>query len=246
MSTVGASASGMVYGQTVMDVVANNIANVNTPSFKRSRIVPATAPAGQEGAGGGRMGVAEASTERVFLNGAMLEAGDQLHFAVADDAFFRAVDFDGTPVMTRLGALSVDAARNVTLPRGRFLEPPVTLPEGSLSPELDAGGAVSAIDDQGVRQVYGQISMVRVLNPAGLESLGDGLYRETVNTGPLTEGVPGDGNFSLLVLGAIEGSNVDLAEEMTQMVLAQRAYQISAKTFAIGDEMLQLATNITR
>ena len=245
MTTIlGASASGMVHHQSVIDVVANNVANVSSAGFKRARPLgegsPTTAPSG------GRLGVAETTRDEIFATGALERTDDPMHFTISDEAFFQVQDANGTTLLTRYGALSIDAAGSITAAGGRQLVPPVALPEGWSGPTIDLTGTVTARDDQGQLQELARLTLVHPRNPQGLESIGQGLYRETANSGPLTEGQAGDGRFSALTVGAVEGSNVDLAEEFTQLIIAQRAYQASAKTFSVGDEMLAAATNITR
>lgn len=246
MTTIlGASASGMVHSQGVMDVVGNNVANVNTAAFKRSRSLSQGAPGPAIPAEGGRLGVAQTTVDQVFQPGTPAVTGDPFHFAIGDDAFFRVLDDSGAPALTRYGALAVDGAGNVTAD-GHPLDPPLTLPAGWSGAAIDGMGVISAVDEEGVSQVAGQLVLVRLANPQGLEAAGGGLYRETVNSGAAVEGTPGDGNFAALMPGAVEGANVDLAEEFSQMIIAQRAYQAAAKTFSIGDEMLALAANLTR
>lgn len=247
MTTIlGAAASGLVHNQNVMDVVANNIANANTFAFKRTRPLAEGRPDAAATADSMRMGVAETTRDLVLDSFAVQTTDDPLHFAIQDDAFFRVRDTDGSIAYTRLGLLSQDAAGNITAYGGRFLEPPVSVPEGLHHPAIGQGGTITAEDDAGERQVIGQLTLVRFTNPQALQTLGNGLYRETVNTGAVTEGEPGDGQFGAILPGTLEGSNVDMAEEFTNMIIAQRAYQASAKTFSIGDEMLAAATDLVQ
>lgn len=247
MTTIlGAAASGLVHNQNVMDVVANNIANVNTFAFKRTRALAEGRPDAAATADTMRMGVAETTRDLVFDNSAVQPTDDPLHFAIQDDAFFRVHDLDGSVAYTRFGQLSADSAGNITAYGGRFPEPPVIVPEGLHHPAIGQNGEITAEDDAGNRQVIGQLALVRFTNPQALQTLGDGLYRETVNTGAITEGQPGDGSFGAVLPGTLEGSNVDVAEEFTNMIIAQRAYQASAKTFSIGDEMLAVAAGLVQ
>ncbi|MGE5596185.1 MAG: flagellar hook-basal body protein [Hyphomicrobiales bacterium] len=243
---LGAAASGMVHNQSVLDVVGNNLANVNSPAFKRTRPLHEGAPTPAIPPEGSRLGVAETTTDLIFATGAFQRTDDPLHFAIADDTFFRVRDLDGSVVYTRLGQLSTDAAGNIVAFAGRLLDPPVTLPEGFTSPAIDQFGAITANDETGTPQQIGQITLVRFANPQGLVALGDGLYRESANSGDITEGTPGSAGFAAVNPGALEGSNVDVAEEFTNMIIAQRAYQASLKSFQVGDEMLALATDLTR
>lgn len=247
MTTILASAaSGMVYGQNVMDVVGNNLANVNTFGFKKSRTVAEGRPDALATADTMRMGVADTTQDMIFSAAAPQATGEPLHFAIQDDTFFRISDVDGSTAYTRVGALAVDSAGNIAAPGGRLLQPPISLAQGLSNPAIGWNGEVTATDAQGVAQTIGQLSLIRFTNPAGLLAIGGGLYRETANTGMPTEGTPGSVGFAQLTTGALEGSNVEVAEEFTNMIIAQRAYQASAKTFSVGDEMLAVATNLTR
>lgn len=247
MTTIlGASASGMVHNMGVVDTVANNIANVNTFGFKKTRAMAEGSADATASPDTARLGVADTTRDLVFSGAADQMTNEPLQFAVQDDTFFRVRDSDGSLAYTRFGALSADAAGNVTAFRGRLLEPPVTVPEGMTSPAIDQGGLITAADATGARQQIGQISLVRFMNPQGLATLGDGLYGETVNSGATTEGTPGSAGFATVIPGALEGSNVDIAEEFTNMIIAQRAYSACAKSFSVGDEMLSIATDLTR
>jgi len=246
MTTIlGAAASGMQHHAQVIDAVAHNLANVNTAAFKKTRALNEGAPSTTAEPGSPRMGVALTALDVIPAQGAVQQTGDPLHFALQDGSYFRVRDFDGSLAYTRLGALGVDGAGNVLAYGGRFLEPPITLPTGSRQPAIDEFGVVTAIDTDGARQEVGRVGLVRFTNPQGLEETGDGLYRESANSGALTEGTPGADGFSTLLTGVLEGSNVDIAEEFTTMLIAQRAYQASAKTFSVGDQMLAIATNLT-
>jgi len=247
-----AAASSLAYSQTVMDVVAHNLANISTNGFKKivakasgraTEIDPAADPSTQVNPRGG---VAETTTDLMIGQGPTLATGEPLTFALQDDSFLRVMNSDGAVAYTRLGALRTDAAGNITLPSGRFLEPPVVVPDGTHSPEIDPDGWISSVDASGARQNVGRITLARFLNPAALEFLGGGLYLETSRTGAAVEGSPGSDGFARVVPGALEGSNVEIAEEFTNMIVAQRAYQVASKTFSIGDEMLRIATNLTK
>src|SRR5690606_25891842 len=125
-----------------------------------------------------------------------------------------------------------------------LLEPPIAIPEGMVKPAIDPSGVITAEGADGARHVIARLEVARFANPQGLEATGDGLYRETANSGAMTVGTPADGTFAALYPGAIEAANVDLAEEFTTMLVAQRAYSASLKTFQVGDEMLAIATDL--
>lgn len=248
MTTIlGAAASGMVSHQVWMDAIGNNIANINTTAFKLTRAIAEGAPNAAYDVNADRVGVAAVTLDPVYRPGAALRTDDPLHFAITDASFFRVTALDGGPAYTRAGLLAAGSDGSIALPGGELLDPPITVPAGTKGLAIDQFGNISGIDESGSgRQVFGQISLVRFMNPQGLEELGQGLYRETANSGAIEEGIAGAGGFSTLIPGALEGANVDLAEEFTAMIMAQRAYSASAKTFSVGDEMLQTATDLTR
>lgn len=243
---LGAAASGMTHNQDVLDIVGHNIANVNSYAYKKFRPLHEGLPTPQADPDAGRLGVAETTRDLVFSQAATQITENPLHFAIEDDAFLRVRDFDGRIVYTRFGGLESDIEGNILAFKGRPLEPPIQVPEGWTQPAVDQFGVLSAIDDSGTRQEIGQLSLAKFRNPQALETLGDGLYTDTANTGEITVGAGGSEGFAALRPGALEGSNVDVAEEFTNMIIAQRAYTACAKTFSVGDEMLALATKITQ
>ena len=246
VTILGAAASGLAHNQAVMDVIGHNLANVNTQGYKKFRALAEGRPDAAAQPEGGRLGVAETTRDLVFSQSASQSTDDALHFSIQDDTFFRVQDSDGSAAFTRLGSLSVDSNRNITAYRGRLLQPPVTVPEGMSQPGIDQAGVITALDESGSRQAIGQVTLVRFTNPQGLEAMGEGLYRETVNSGASSEGNPTENGFAGVIPGTLEGSNVEIAEEFTNMIIAQRAYQASAKTFSVGDAMLAIATDLTR
>ncbi len=247
MTTIlGAAASGLQHYNRAMDVIGHNLANVNSGAFKASRAVSEGAPNPAAAETGGRLGVATTTIDRLFNPGGATITSDPLHFGIQDDAFFQVTAHDGEPAFTRYGALSLDAARNIVAHGGRHLDPPIALEEGMTRPAIDRGGIITALDAEGETVELGRIPLLKVGNPRGLEAIGDGLYRQTANSGEITEGLAGEDGFAGLLPGGIEGSNVDISTEFANMVIAQRAYQANARSFSVGDEMLAIATNITR
>jgi flagellar basal-body rod protein FlgG len=248
MTTIlGAAASGMVSHQGWMDAIGNNIANINTTAFKLTRAIAEGVPNAAYDLNADRLGVAGVTLDPVFRPGAALRTDDPMNFAITDESFFRVTALDGSPSFARAGLLAAGSDGSIALPGGELLAPPITVPPGTKGLAIDQLGNISGIDESGgERQVFGQIGLVRFMNPKGLLEIGKGLYRETANSGALEEGLAGTDGFNTLIAGALEGANVDLAEEFTAMIMAQRAYSASAKTFSVGDEMLQTATDLTR
>ena len=243
---LGAAASGMTHNQNKLDVISHNVANANAFAFKKFRPLHEGIPSPELDPDAGRLGVAETMSDLVFSQAMTQITDNPLNFAIEDDAFLRVRDFDGSIVYTRFGGLEADAAGNISAVNGRFLEPPIAMPPLWTQPEVDPAGNVTALDVDGIRQQLGQLSFAKFRNPQGLQVLGEGLYADTANTGEITVGPAGTEGFAALRPGALEGSNVDMAEEFTNMIIAQRAYSACAKTFSVGDQMLAIATNITQ
>jgi flagellar hook protein FlgE len=243
---LGAAASGMTHNQGKLDVIGHNVANSNSYAYKKLRPLHEGLPTPGIDPEGGRLGVAQTTSDLILSQASTFIDDNPLHFAIEDDAFLRVQDYDGRIVYTRLGALEADAEGNILGFGARFLEPAIQMPALWTQPEVDTTGTVTAVDLEGNRQVLGQLSLVKFRNPQGLEILGSGLYGDTANTGEITVGTAGTEGFAALRPGALEGSNVDIAEEFTNMIIAQRAYSACAKTFSVGDQMIELATRLTQ
>jgi flagellar basal-body rod protein FlgG len=247
MTTIlGAAASGIEHYARMMDAIGHNLSNVNTDGFKVVRAAAQGDPNVLVEGVNRRMGVAETALDRQFHVGSARPTSEPLNFAIQDDALFAVRDSAGALAFSRQGALAVDSAGNVVVPGGHLLEPSIQLEEGMLSPAITDGGIITAFNGAGERVEVGRIPVYKFMNPQGLESIGNGLYVQTVNSGEVLAGFPGEGDFAPLLTGAVESSNVDMSTEFANMVVAQRAYQASARSFSIGDQMLEVATNITR
>lgn len=247
VSILGAASGGLAYGQALIDTVGHNLANVNTFAFKRTRVLAEGIPVSPNEVGKpAHSGVAELTVDRIFSPGFSQATNDPLQFSITDDAFFRVQNVDGASVMTRDGSLITDGQGNVTSSTGLLLVPPISIPPGYSHPSIDVNGVVTAADPAGARQQLGRISLVRYTSPQTLLALGGGLYEETVNSGVPVTGLPGDGTFAQIVPGSVEGSNVDVATEFANLLIAQRAYQASAKTFGVADTMQSIASNLTK
>lgn len=246
MTTIlGASASGMMSALRLVDSIGSNISNFQTTTYKRERLLAEGTPDLAQDSQRPRLGVAVTESDRIMSYGSPIATGDPLHFAIVDDAFYRVTTSSGATAYTRNGSLGVSFSGQVSL-FGMQLDPPIAVPEGARSVEMDAYGLVTARDQQGNILDAGRIELYRFSNAKGLRDIGGGLYTESANSGAIFGGRPGVGEFDALLTGFLEGSNVDIADEMSQMMIAQRTYAASAKSFSIGDDMLRIATQITR
>ena len=255
------AASGMQAQQLSIDVIANNLANVNTAGFKRSRVdfqdllYQTLRPAGAAGSGGSQIptgmqlghGVRPSAIQRLFLQGDYQQTQNELDVAIEGSGFFQVSRSDGQVAYTRAGAFKLDQEGRIVTSEGFRLDPELTIPAGATKVSLAADGTVSVLQPgKTTPDEVGSISLVRFVNPAGLESIGKNLYLQTGASGDPTQGKPGDEGFGTLAQGFIEMSNVSVVEEMVNMIAGQRAYEINSKAIQTADEMLQMANNIRR
>ncbi|MBC7254004.1 MAG: flagellar hook-basal body complex protein [Actinobacteria bacterium] len=245
------AASGLLAHQLMMDVTADNLANVNTPGFKRAlpRFTDLVGPAG----GGGlepldRIGLGarpgEVSVD--FRQGMVEQTENPLHLCVEGEGFFAVRLEDGTLGFLRAGVLGVDGGGRLTLNGHFLLEPPIRMPAGARQPVVDEKGVVMVrMDGQGEEEV-GRIFLARFPNPQGLERRGDCLLVPTTASGDPVVNLPGEEGLGLLRQGFLERSNVEMAEEMVRMITALRAYQLNSRMLQASDEALDAANKIVR
>jgi flagellar basal-body rod protein FlgG len=256
------AATGMTAQQLNMDVIANNLANVNTTGFKRSRadfqdlLYQNWRAAGTSAAEGAQvptgiqvgLGTQTAAVERVLSQGDFRQTGNALDLVVEGEGFFQVQLTDGQIGYTRDGTFKLDSQGRVVNSDGNPLLPEITLPP-------EAGGRVTVAQDGTVfaslpgsatPQKLGQVQLARFVNPTGLESVGRNIYRPTAASGNPTTGTGGLDGFGTLGSGFLEMSNVKVVEEMVDMISAQRAYEINSKSIQAADEMLQVANNLRR
>jgi flagellar basal-body rod protein FlgG len=256
------AATGMTAQQTNIDVIANNLANVNTNAFKRSRAefadllyqiqrMPGTNasnvgifPTGVQVGGG----VRPTTVAKEWVQGNMRQTGNELDLAVDGPGFFQVTRSDGTIMYTRNGAMKRDNVGNLVTGDGDMLNPVITIPSGALKVDIGQDGTVSVLLP-GVTQAsqIGQIQLTRFDNPAGLIAMGNNLFLDSFASGPPLQGTGGfSTGFGLIQQGYLESSNVNLAEEMVAMIIAQRSYEVNAKAIQASDEMMAMANNVRR
>jgi len=245
--------TGLDAQQTRMNVISNNLANVNTTGFKRDRAVfedllyqNIRQAGGQTGATTqaptGLMlgtGVRIVATEKLHIQGNMVNSQNPLDLAISGDGHFQVLQSNGTLAYTRDGNFKVSATGQVVTSSGAPLQPAITIPATASSVTFGRDGTVSVELSTGGQQVLGRVQLARFMNPAGLQSLGQNLMKETPASGVaqvLTPGVNGAGS---LMQGTLEASNVNVVEEMVNMIETQRAYEINSKAIAAVDGMLK-------
>ncbi len=256
------AATGMISQQMTIDTIANNLANVNTTGFKKSRVnfqdllYETIRPAGAETANGTTIpegiqighGVRPSTISKVFTPGAAIQTGKALDMKISGPGFFQILLPDGTTAYTRDGAFKQDADGNVTTADGYLLNPGIAIPTDATLITISADGNVSArVPGQNTPQPLGAIELVRFANPAGLDAgLGRNLLLENQASGPPIAGQPGLDGFGNIDQGFLENSNVQVVEEILQLIISQRAYEANSRVIQTSDEMLQTANNIRR
>lgn len=247
--------------QLMIDVISNNLANVNTVGFKKSRVdfqdlLYQTYRAAGTPAVRGLMiptgiqlghGVRPVATQKIFTEGDVRPSDNPLDMVIEGDGFFRILMPDGEVAYTRDGSFKVDAEGRIVTSDGFPLEPEIIIPPEATHVSVGTDGTVTVmLPGQNAPQEIGQIQLTRFINPAGLSSEGRNLLRATPASGEPIDGTPGLDGFGTIAQGYLEMSNVQVVEEMVNMIVAQRAYEVNAKAIQASDEMLQLANNLRR
>lgn len=252
------SASGLHSQRAAVDAISNNVANVSTTGFKRNitkfqdlNYVQANALGELEPNNSSRTGIAigtgvrVASTQKIFSQGRLEPTGNPYDVAIDGAGFFRVKLPDGTPAYTRDGSFSADSTGRLATAQGYILDPGITLPEGAADLNILPNGQVRVVDvATGEIREVGNITLFKVDNSNGLQALGENLFIPTAASGNVFEVVPESESVGRLTQGFVEGSNVELADEMTQLVIAQRAYEVNSRALKTAEEMLMIATNI--
>ncbi len=255
------AATGMSAQELNIDVIANNLANVNTTGFKKSRadfqelvyqyLLEPGAPTSQttENPSGIQvgLGVKPGAVQRIFAQGDLTSTNNPLDLAIEGDGFFQIQKPDGTLAYTRSGALQVNNSGQLVTSDGFQVQPGITIPPDALAITIGQDGTVSVRQPgQAAPQNVGQITAVRFANNAGLRSVGQNLYEETESSGTPTQGIFGENGFGRLSQGFLESSNVSVVEQVVNMITAQRAYEASSKGITSADEMMGMAINLKR
>lgn len=261
MRALWTAGTGMVAQQANIDVISNNLANVNTTGFKKSRtdfqdlmyqtIRQAGATSGPDNMfpTGIQMGhgVRQVATQKIYTQGNFQQTGNSLDISIEGEGFFQITMPDGTLAYTRDGAFKKDAQGRVVTSEGYPLEPAITIPAEATDVTIAADGQVSVtISGQNTPQNVGQIQIARFVNPAGLDSLGRNLLKETAASGAPVVANPGVDGAGTLTQKYLEMSNVQVVEEMVNMIVAQRAYEVNSKAIQTSDSMLEQAANLKR
>ena len=254
------ASTGMIAQQMNIDIVANNLANVNTTGFKKSRaefedLVYQTmkAPGGLTESGRMMptgmqvgMGVRPSSVHKIFSQGDYQNTGNPLDLAIEGDGFFQVETPDGEMAYTRSGTFKLDQDGRMVTTRGHVLQPEFTVPLETQSLVVSEDGHISALSAGGEELAGTDIPGFTFINPAGLRSMGRNLYMPTEASGEAEQGVPGENNVGSIAQGFLEMSNVQIVDEMVNMIVGQRAFEINSKAITTADHMLQIANQMKR
>lgn len=245
--------------QLNLDVISNNLANVNTTGFKKSKIEFQDllyqiyrAPGADQGNGnllptGLHIGHGSrpVATAKIFTTGEFTQTGEQLDIAIQGDGFLEVQLPDGTRAYTRDGALKRASDGRIMTSDGVQVQSGFQpIPTGTTDISISQNGDVTTRGSSGTQTF--KVTLVRFANPAGLEAIGRNLYRETSASGTPEIGNAGENGFGTMQQGYLEMSNVKVVEEMVNMIIAQRAYEVNAKSVQAADEMMQLSNNLKR
>ena len=251
-------ATGMKAQQLNLDVIANDLANVNTTAFKRSRVdfqdllyqtlrAPGSISAqGLEVPSGIQLGhgVGVGSITKLFLQGSFVETGNTFDIAIEGDGFFQIILADGEIAYTRDGSFKLNHDGTMVTTDGFALEPEITIPEDTIAIGIGLDGTVSVTREDSTVDELGQIELARFINPAGLLSQGRNLFRESEASGDPILSFPGEEGTGTLRQGFLEGSNVSVVDEIVQLIITQSAYEVNSSVLRTSDEMLQTANNM--
>lgn len=261
MRALFTAATGMHAQKLNVDVISNNLANVNTAGFKRSRVdfqdlfyqtirapgVPAgdgaQIPTGiQVG-----LGVRPAAVQKLFTQGDFMQTDNSLDLVINGAGFFQIARPDGTIAYTRAGAFKIDMDGRIVTSEGHPIDPEITIPEGATQIAVSFNGIVTVLEDGDVVPVeIGQLELARFINPGGLKAIGKNLFLATEASGDPVTGDPGDEGRGFLQQGFLEKSNVNVVEELANLIVAQRAFELNSRALQAADEMLQTAGALRR
>lgn len=260
MRSLNIAATGMLAQQLNVDVISNNISNMNTTGYKRQRaefqdllyqnlrrVGSASSEAGTIVPSGIQLGVGvrPAAIYRITQQGALSITDNPLDLAVNGKGYFMVELPSGDTSYTRSGTFQISADGDVVTADGYIVQPGITIPSDAIGITVNASGQVSVnIDGQVADQVVGQIELATFPNAAGLDAVGQNLFLETTASGSAVSGTPGSSGFGTIEQGALETSNVDVVAEITNLITAQRAYEMNSRVIQASDEMMSAVTQL--
>ncbi|HIJ78608.1 MAG: flagellar basal-body rod protein FlgG [Desulfobulbaceae bacterium] len=251
--------TGMTGQQLQLDTIANNLANVNTSGFKKSRAqfedlyYQELRAMGTETTGGSQvpsgiqigLGVRPTSVQKIFTQGSLTETGNELDWAIEGDGFFK-INHNGEDYYTRAGAFTLDADGYIVNQNGDRVQPEFAVPEGTQVISINQNGLLSAKDSEQQILASTQVTLHKFINPGGLRSVGGNLFKETDASGAPNEANPGTNGLGTISQRFMEVSNVDVTEELVNMIITQRAYEVNSKSVQTADKLLEVANTLAR
>lgn len=259
LRALSTAATGMMAQQTNIDVISNNIANVNTTAYKKVRaefqdLLSQTlkAPGAQIAQGTNQpvgiqigLGTRTSATTRTFSEGSFQATGGKLDVAIEGDGFLEVQRDDGTTAYTRDGSLKIDGNGQLCTSDGFIIQPQLTIPTNATDIAITPDGRISVTTPGTTEQTeVGSLKLAKFPNPSGLSAIGKNLYAETSASGKAIEGTPNQEGFGSLQQGFLEGSNVQIVEELVNLIQAERAFESNSKIIRSADEMLRTANNM--
>ena len=258
MKSLSTAATGLQAQAANIDRISSDLANVNTDGYKRSRTefqdlmyettkepggsigASSQSPVGVQTGNGVRVG----TTHKIFEQGPSRMTYHPYDLLIEGKGFFPVQMPNGEIAYTRTGAFHLDAQGRVQTSGGALLVPQITIPPNALNINISPMGEVKAMLPNNGEAVLGQIQLVTFTNEQGLAAVGSSLYRPTLASGQPLQGVPGDNGLGVLQQGALEGSNVNVANSMVDMITTQRAYEMNTKVMGVADQMMGATANI--
>lgn len=262
MNSLRIAATGMMAQELNVEVISNNIANMRTTGFKRVRAefqdllyqdlrrtgatssdAGTTVPTGiQLG-----FGVKTGATSRVMSQGSLTNTEKELDVAIRGEGFFQITLPNGQTAYTRDGSFEINADGELVTLDGYEVDPGITIPDNARSITINRQGTIEVVtEDNTIPQEVGQLTLARFMNKSGLQAIGDNLFLETAASGTPTEGNPGDPGFGDVMQKFLEAANVNAVSELSDLIAAQRAYEMNARVISASDEMMSATTNILR
>ncbi|PIR00157.1 MAG: flagellar basal-body rod protein FlgG [Nitrospinae bacterium CG11_big_fil_rev_8_21_14_0_20_45_15] len=255
------AATGMKSQDLNVSVIANNLANVNTTGFKRSRpefqdliyqnlrLVGTLSPNGNQVPTGAQLGlgVKTAAIQKVFLQGDFAQTQNPLDLAIQGKGFLQVLQADGTTSYTRAGSLKLDNAGQIVTADGLVVQPALTIPQNATNISIDTTGSVAVTQPGSTAPtIVGTLQLATFQNEAGLQAIGFNLFQQSDASGAPVVGNPGIDDRGTTIQGFLELSNVSVVEELVNLISAQRAYEVNSRTVQTADELLQIANNMKR
>jgi flagellar basal-body rod protein FlgG len=262
MRALHTAATGMMAQELNVQVISNNIANMRTTGYKRQRaefqdlLYQHVRRIGTQTSTQGNIlpvgidlggGVKTVGTPRLMTQGTISQSGGDLNIAIRGDGFFKIAMPDGTFTYTRDGSFQMDAQGRIVTAQGNVVQPGITIPSNAQSISINAQGQVSAtLPGSTSPSVLGQIALTRFVNKAGLQPIGDNLFVETPASGTPQDGTPNTDGYGDLQQGSLEQANVEAVTEISDLIAAQRAYEMNGKVITAADQMLSSTSNLMR